>query len=900
MGGKRPVPLKSAGHGTSHPASASFWLPRHRLAIPEPPARYCERPDLSRRCVLTDRPVTVLMAPGGFGKTTMLAQACRAAITRRVPVAWLTLSRDDDPGALDAYITFAFQETGIDLLAPLRRGAAGLGQAYPRIALLIRALEARAKPGILAIDETEHVTEPAAVAMLNHLLRNAPPCLHIAFACRELPPGLDLAQAVLDQDVAVLTVEDLRFSKADIARFFELELSRDQLATVAAESNGWPIALRIWRNDTDRRGAAEARAARHVVDNWIDGRFWEGFSNDDREQILDIGLLEWVDAALLQEVLDDTASLKQLLALPRLAGLLEPAGPTATAVYRLHPLLREYCVDQRRKKKPARFREVHRRSAVALARRGATLDAMRHAALAEDPALAGSILLEAGALQWWLRVGSDRLLAADRLLPETALDEPRLAMVRCMAQFLRGRLRDALRAFAAAPSWPNDPGLDIDRLLVRGAFVIGGIEPVAGDIARAMETEAARIADRPGTSTPVRGILAYGRSIVRSRRTEFNAAVALAREARETVVGRSAYLTIMLDSQLGQIAMVRGQVREALRRYRNADRMAKAHFLVEPRLSFFVGFLMRELALERNRMECGDDPRHIARAVYRRGQRFSHYAAAADLATALALDADGTGAALQVIEEMEESAHGEGFDPLLRHLAALRVSLLAQARDVDAAWRIWRAAGLPETGAECLATGMGGWRGLEAVTCARIGLLTASGEAGAAGDLVRALVHTAQDRGLRRTLMRALALDVRLCHKTGDRNAARLAAAQYLELYARTDYARPLILAGTAAATALERIIDADPDGPKVAAAERLLAMGRDRIPAKPRLTGRQKAVLVRLASQRDKEIAAALGMTPHGVRYHIRAIFKKLGVHSRGDAVRRARAFGLLAPADS
>ena len=75
--------------------------------------------------------------------------------------------------------------------------------------------------------------------------------------------------------------------------------------------------------------------------------------------------------------------------------------------------------------------------------------------------------------------------------------------------------------------------------------------------------------------------------------------------------------------------------------------------------------------------------------------------------------------------------------------------------------------------------------------------------------------------------------------------------------------------------------------------------MGRDRVPATPRLTERQKTVLGRLAGQQDKEIAAALGMTPHGVRYHIRAIFGKLGVHRRTDAVRRARALGLLAPAD-
>ena len=114
--------------------------------------------------------------------------------------------------------------------------------------------------------------------------------------------------------------------------------------------------------------------------------------------------------------------------MPGLAGLLEPAGRSTVAVYRLHPLLREHCADWWRREDRVRFQRVHRRVAVALARRGETLEGMRHATLAQDPALAGRILVEAGAVQWWLREGSARLIAADRLLPDAAANEPRLAM----------------------------------------------------------------------------------------------------------------------------------------------------------------------------------------------------------------------------------------------------------------------------------------------------------------------------------------------------------------------------------------------------------------------------------------------------------------------------------------
>ena len=54
------------------------------------------------------------------------------------------------------------------------------------------------------------------------------------------------------------------------------------------------------------------------------------------------------------------------------------------------------------------------------------------------------------------------------------------------------------------------------------------------------------------------------------------------------------------------------------------------------------------------------------------------------------------------------------------------------------------------------------------------------------------------------------------------------------------------------------------------------------------------------LTVRRDKEIARALGLSVHGVRYHVRRIFRVLDVSRRQDAVRRARALGILPPVDA
>lgn len=883
-----------------HAPLAPHWLPRHRLVVPDSPAHYCDRPGLTSRCAPGDRLLTLLMAPGGFGKTTLLAEACRRTAARGVPVAWVTLAREDDAATLDACLAFAFQAAGLDPIGQLHAGAAGPNEPHPRTALVLRALAASGRTRVLALDEIENASSPAAVALLTHLIQSAPPCLHLAMACRELPPGLDASRAVRADRTEILTVDDLRFSQPDIARFFDLELSRRELAAVAAESGGWPIALRIRRNDAGRRGAAETRVASHVVGNWIAGRFWEGLADNDRERVLDIGLMDWVDADLAEDVLESPGVLARLIALPRLAGLLEPVGGTTAGVHRLHPLLRQHCVESRRNADPARYRHVHRRVARALARRGQTVEAMRHAALADDPALAHAVFVENGGLQLWLREGTDRFAAADRYLGDQVAAAPRLAMSRCVALSIRGRLREARRLFAvAASAQAGDLGFETDRLLASGAMDVSGCRPFDDAQLAAVAADVARVSALPATRDLVRGAMACGLSTWHAHRAMFDTSVALARRARRLTVGRSAYLTMAADTQLGEVAMARGRVREARAHYRAARHLATNRFLKDPRMGAYPDMLMLELALERNRVADGADPAHIAAEPYRGDVPRSHYAATLGIAADLAHEDGGPEAALSAIETLSERAHDAGLTALDGLFAALRVDALAEAGRIAAAERVWHAAELPSDNAACLQFRARGWREIEALACARVRLLAARGDFAAALRLERALAAGAAELGLRRTVMRALALRVRLCAAAGDRDAAHTAVADYLALYIRTDYARPIMRAGKAAWTALERALDTEPEGPTAAAAERLLAMGRDGVAAAPPLTAREKDVLALLDTNPDKRIAARLGLSVRGVRYRLERIFAKLGVQRRADAVRRARALGILITAD-
>ena len=297
------------------------WRSDQRVTIPGRVTGYLDRKELAERCAPTDRRLTVLKAPGGFGKTTLLAECCRNLAGHGVPVAWLSLDGEDESSALDMHIAHAFQRAGLDDF-DLRPNGAALSWRADLIADIFAALDNRKGPWVLALDNLQTVTNRGSVAGLNALVRNAPSALHLAMSCREFPVGLDIAGPLLEGAAEILTEEDLRFSRSEIERFFDGKLSRRELVAVAADSAGWPIALRIER--AARAGQARERDVQDLMYNWIESSLWRDLVADDREFLLDVGLFEVIDAELLEEVLGGRDSFD------RLNGMSGVAGPART------------------------------------------------------------------------------------------------------------------------------------------------------------------------------------------------------------------------------------------------------------------------------------------------------------------------------------------------------------------------------------------------------------------------------------------------------------------------------------------------------------------------------------------------------------------------------------------
>ena len=715
--------------------------------------------------------------------------------------------------------------------------------------------------------------------------------------------------ALEGREVAV-TAEDLRFSRSDIARFFDQRLSRRELASVAADSAGWPIALRIHRN-AGHRGRGHAEGAERTVSGWIETRLWRGVPDEDRDFVLDAALFDSLAPDLIDEVLEVRSAGRRIASMRSLTGLLSTRGGGAPAM-QLHPLVKEYCEGRRFEETPDRFRAIHRGIARALARRGRSVEALRHAGEAGDVALLGEVAERAGGVRLWLEQGLEALRVMDGLLTGEVLERhPRLALVRCVALTVAGDIVGARNIYAATAAATDDftrdreggddGALRIDHLLVYGLVEMCGCRP-HGEFAARTLPAGLDVIEETDTAALFRGVFCLGLCMNYNQRGGFDEAVEWAERARAVLGHGSPYLS-HTELQIGAAAMARGRADEAQARYERALGAARASHLRDAGALMLGEVLAAELAFERSGGAAAVDGTRLSpRLLGECGAWLDIFAASTEVETELALLQGGAGAALARVEEACAYARRTGRPSLERFLAALRVSVLLAGGGAGEAARAWRADRLPEEADAC--TGLAGqsWREMEMLACARLRLLTAQGAFDAARELAAALDAVAAERDLVRTRMRGLALAMVLEHRAGEAARVRAHLVAYLRLFDATGYARPLAREGELALTLLDRLAKARKADTAVAgAAARLRAILDAEAEARPSeapLSDGELEVLALLEEHHDKAIATRLDLTFHGVRHRVSRIFAKLGVRGRLDAVRRGRERGLLPPA--
>ena len=884
------------------------WL---RAAKVRPPALvngYFRRTDLQER-IEPLRPLTVLKAPGGFGKTCLLADICRRWLSAGHVAAWLTMDEDDTAGMFDAHLGYALKTAGIRL--PASEGSmqdfleSRILRPRRRTEALVAIVEAHRAPCLLLLDNVDRLRDPDAVASLDFLLHHGPCNLHIVLALRD-NPGLDLAKAVLDGEGLYLTADQLRFSKPQIGLFFGGELSRRELASLEARTEGWPVALRVYRNmktgDYSVRRPVTVRdlaGDRGLAAEWFGERLLNNLADADRELLLDLALFDWIAPKLAAKVLEQSDMRNRLTGFVALDGLLNPDESTNNL--RLNPLLKDYCAARRFQEDPARFEHVHRRIARAEADSGRIIPALRHASAAGNATLIGEILEDAGGVRLWAHYGAKCLSAIDGFLTDEVVTQfPRAALLRCAVLVINADFRGAFTLYTTIKAntsnfeqdreGGNNAALRFDHALVQATLVGFSCLRFGSPLVKQVIGIVEKMADQSDLDPVVEGALNLALSMADQQRAQFN----IARQ-RGAVAMRcfgqcgAGYGGIFVNLHLGCLAMAQGRVDEAADHYLRGGPTTIADIL------------SMELDYERKATRLGK--RLPAVGELHHTGWLDVYAAAYELVAELVFETGGAQAALMSVSEAHRRARAQGLAAVARFLLALRITWLVRDGLPDEAERSWRRDGLPTATSAMLDLDDQSWREMEAISCARVSLLAAQGEFYAARQLLDKLCKVASERGLMRVLMNARALSIALDHRTGNDAKAVGKLVEYLCLCRKTDYVRPLARQRDDLLPVLSLVVDAPENSVLFADCEdrrelRQRAQGlfnqMQGDTAAPIFTARELAIIAAVEhGQRNKEIALSLGLTQQAVRHHLTKIYRKAGANGRLDVVHRVRALG-------
>jgi LuxR family maltose regulon positive regulatory protein len=572
---------------------AKFCVPRIRPGSIERTAL------LSRLAAAPDGAVVTLMAPAGYGKTTLLAQW---VARERRPCAWLTLDADDD----DARVLRASLESALG-------GRRGSKRAR--------------KPALLVLDDAHVLRSRGALDTVNALIGSLPAGSTIALASRR-EPAVRLARLRSDGRLLELGADELAFTRREAnaaLRGAGLAVPEARIAELERQTEGWPAGLYLAAlslgvgTDPDEFGGDD-----RFVSDFLQAEHLSGLAPGELRFLLRTSVLERMNAELCDAVLERTDSGRRLGALER-AGLFLVPLDRHRAWYRYRRLFRECLQAELMRREPDLVPELNRRAADWCDAHGLPEAAVDYAAAAGDADRVAALVARL-ALPAYHAGRIAPIERALRLLDEDPSLErhPDACVVGSWIHAVRGRALDAQRwaDAAEAAAAPTEPQLALlraircregaERMLadattaVRGLvngslwrpvalFVLGAAHLLAGDPDRADTTfadavEAAEAARAPG----LQAVALSERSLLAGARGAHVDAEAHTLQARAAAGGRQLGPSVTSAIELAAAARValRSGDREACR----AD-LARADRL-RPLLTHAIPWLSVQTRLE--------------------------------------------------------------------------------------------------------------------------------------------------------------------------------------------------------------------------------------------------------------------------------------------------------------
>lgn len=898
-----------------------------KLLVPRPRREVVARPrlvDVVRRAA-SHAALTLVSAPAGFGKTTLLtAVVSPGAHEERRAIAWVSLDRRDrDAAQFWSYVLHAL-ETASPGSAATALGLLDSGGTPLEEVLGSAVNELSVHPGevTLVLDDYHLADGPEVSAGVGFLLDHLPAPLQLIISTRA-DPALPLARLRARGELVEVRASDLRFTADEATAYLNgvhgLDLTAADVAALETRTEGWIAALQLAalslhdREDTTAFIAGFAGNDRFVVDYLAD-EVLDQQAPEVRRFLLETSVLERLTGPLCDAVTGQSGGSALLETLERRNLLIVPLD-NQRRWYRYHHLFSDVLQSRLIDERPTDVAELHRRASQWYQQDGDLEAAVRHALAAGEVDRAADLIeLASPALRRRRSEGVIRRWIAD-LPPAVVQQRPVLASAFIGALMSCNDFDDVeqrLRRVEDAMAGPTEGMVVLDeaewaRLPAVIATHRAGLALVAGDLDGTRRHAQDALALAPdgdlltaAAASALLGLTSWARGDLQA------AHQAYARAAEG--LGAAGHVADVLGCTvtLVDLEIARGRLHDAHRTVTRALRIAHDHAVHGPvRGSADMWVALSRVTWERGDLVATAD--HLRRAAdlgEAAGLPQQPYRWRVAMAQLRAAEGDPEGADA-LLEEADRIYSGD-FSPNVRPVAATRARLLARAGDLPAA-RAWvRARGLSATDRLTYL------QEYEHVTLARILMAehTATGEAqrlAAAAALLDRL-RVAAEAGERTGVLIEILVLLAIAHDASGRREQALGSLEQAARLAEPEGWTRVFLDEL---PSLQRLLEAL--GRRLgdrAFVRHLRAAGTTRsarasvgqpttsYPGQElveELSSRERDVLRLLASDLDgPAIARRLSVSLNTVRTHTQHIYTKLGVNNRRAAVRRGHQLNL------
>lgn len=440
-------------------------LLRTKLQMPLVRSRLVSRPRLQERVAQgLGVSLTLISAPAGFGKTTLVASALTG-----VPAAWFSVDQEDNRVEhFLAYLVAALQEVDPNIGREAVQLLAAANQARPEtiLTVLINDLHAAGTEVILVLDDYQFINSRKVHDAVAYLIDNGPRTLHLVIASRSDPP-LPLARLRVRNQVVELRAADLRFTRSEAARFFDdvmgLSLDAATITTLEERTEGWIAGLQLAaismrdRADIPAFIAGFSGTNRYILDYLLE-EVLAGQPLEIQRFVLYTSILERLTASLCDFVLamDESAdgmvrqtqsrslypSVSALAYLEKANLFLVPLDDERIW-FRYHHLFADILRARLQQSRPELIPFLHLRASAWLEQKGFLTEAIHHLLAAAELQRAADLIARHGPVR--LGEGDPAVLQMAGHLPqELILERPKLALYQAWLLITRGRVAEAL------------------------------------------------------------------------------------------------------------------------------------------------------------------------------------------------------------------------------------------------------------------------------------------------------------------------------------------------------------------------------------------------------------------------------------------------------------------------